>query len=260
MVQLKRPSLSLDWREKKWDGGGPAGIRRSIRTLMDLINPDDPAFTFIAAELQRVREVQGTLSMEDVGAAVATGRRHSEEHEARVEANRPGRIPASIVYYARRGDLVKIGTTTSPQRRFAALLPDEVLAWEPGGREGEAVRHQQFRNLRLTSRGEYFRRGEALNGHIAAIVGQFGPPDPNWPTLASLELKPFSSAIQAGPPLRPDLAALREATRLLGIRYNTAQVWQHRGKLKPFVVDNDGVRLYLLSDLESLAEGRRKVA
>ncbi|WP_328631998.1 hypothetical protein [Streptomyces sp. NBC_00356] len=260
MPQLKRPSLSSDWREKKWDGGGPTGVRRSIRTLMDLMEPADPAFTFIAVELQRCRQERGTLTMGDVSAAIDVGRRQFDEHEARLEASRPGRIPESIVYYVLRGTLVKIGTTTSPHRRFAALLPDEVLAWEPGGRQEEVARHQQFLNLRLTSRGEYFRRGEALDAHIATVVEQFGPPDPTWPTLAGLELKPFTAAVLPGPPLRPELATLMEGTRTLGIRYNTAQVWQHRGKLKPFLVDDDGVYLYLLSDLRSLAKGRRKVA
>lgn len=260
MAQLKRPSLSPEWRAKKWDGGGPIGVRRSIQALMNLIDPTDPAFTFIGAELQRARQEQGTLTMEGVREAVETGRLQFGVHEAEVAASKPGRIPASIVYYARRTDLIKIGTTRAPHRRFAALLPDEVLAWEPGGRQGEAARHQQFRELRITSKGEYFRRSDSLDAHIAAIAVQFGPPDPTWPTLKGLETKPFSAAVTPGPPLRPDLGTLKEATRMLGIRYNTAQVWQHRGKLKPFVVDDDDVRLYLLSDLQSLAEGRRKVA
>ncbi|WP_143645435.1 GIY-YIG nuclease family protein [Streptomyces swartbergensis] len=227
---------------------------------MDLIDPADPAFMFISAELQRAREEQGTLTMEGVREAVDAGRRRFTEHEAHVAASAPGRIPASIVYYARRADLVKIGTTKAPHRRFAALLPDEVLAWEPGGRQGEAARHQQFRHLRLTSKGEYFRRDDSLNAHITAIAEQFGPPDPTWPTLEGLEAKPFTAAVLPGPPLQPELATLKAATRLFGIRYNTAQVWQHRGKLKPFVVDDGGIQLYLLSDLKSLAEGRRNVA
>lgn len=260
MTKGRRSNLSSDWREKKWDGHGPTGVRRSIRTLMDLIDPADPAFTLIATALQQARQDRQTLTMDDVRAAVDLGRRDFKEHEARTEASRPGRIPASIVYYARRSDLVKIGTTTSPHRRFAALLPDEVLAWEPGGRKGEAARHQQFRHLRLTSKGEYFRRDDSLNAHITAIAEQFGPPDPTWPTLEGLEAKPFTAAVLPGPPRRPELASLKAATRLLGIRYNTAQVWQHRGKLKPFLVDDEGVQLYLLSDLKSLAEGRRKVA
>lgn len=260
MPQLRRPSLSSDWREKKWDGGGPTGVRRSVQTLLDLIDPADPAFMFISAELQRARQEQGTLTLEGVRQAVDAGRGRFTEHEAHVAASAPGRIPASIVYYARRADLVKIGTTKAPHRRFAALLPDEVLAWEPGGRQGEAARHQQFRHLRLTSKGEYFRRDDSLNEHIAAVADQFGPPDPTWPTLEGLESKPFTAAVMPGPPLQPELATLKSATRLLGIRHNTAQVWQHRGKLKPFLVDDEGVQLYLLSDLQSLTEGRCKVA
>ncbi|MEU1043956.1 hypothetical protein ABZ400_02215 [Streptomyces sp. NPDC005897] len=227
---------------------------------MDLIDPTDPAFTFIATALQHARQDHPTLTMDDVRAAVDLGRRKFKEYEAHTEASSPGRIPAPIVYYARRADLVKIGTTTAPHRRFAALLPDEVLAWEPGGRQEEAARHQQFHHLRLTRRGEYFRRDESMDTHIAAVAEQFGPPDPTWPSLVGLEAKPFAAAILPGPALEPELATLKEATRMLGIRYNTAQVWQHRGKLKPFLIDNNGIQLYLLSDLKSLAEGRRNVA
>lgn len=260
MPQPRRSSLSVDWRARKWDGGGPTGVRRSIQILMDLMDPSDPAFTFIGAALQRARQEHGILTMQSVHQAAEAGREQFTEHEARVAASTPGRIPASIIYYARRADLVKIGTTKAPYRRFASLLPDEVLAWEPGGRQGEAARHQQFRHERVTSRGEYFRRSAPLDEHIATIAAHFGPPDPSWPTLAKLETRPFSAAVRPGPPLRPELAPLKEATQMLGIRHNTACVWRHRGKLKPFVVDDCGVHLYLLSDLRSLAEGRSKVA
>lgn len=257
MPQLRRPHLSRDWQERIRVGDG---VRRSIQTLMDLIDTDDPAFTFIAVQLQQMRAERGTLTMQDVGAAVEAGREEFAEQQRLAAARQPGRIPASIVYYALRGRFVKIGTTTSPYKRFEVLLPDEVLAWEPGGREGESLRHQQFRNIRVTNRGEYFRRDEALDAHIAAVAAQFGPPNPEWPTLAGLERKPATAAVTPGPPLQPDLSTLKDATSLLGIRHNTAAVWQHRGKLKPFVIDDDGVSLYLLSDLRSLAEGRRKVA
>jgi hypothetical protein len=261
MAQLRRPSLSRDWREKKWDGGGQtSGVRRSIRTLMDLVDPEDPAFTFIAADIKLMHGEKGTLSVSDINEAARSGRSQFADHQAREAASRPGRIPGSIVYYVRRGNLVKIGTTTSPHKRFEALLPDEVLAWEPGGKQGEDLRHQQFRHLRVTRRGEYFRRDEALDAHIGAIAEQFGPPDPTWPTLAGLELKPFTHARLPGLPEGPELAPLREATTVLGIRHNTAQVWKHRGKLKPFLVDDGGVELFLLSDLKSLAEKRRNVA
>lgn len=260
MAQHKRPGLSRDWQVRKLGEGTAGGVRRSVQTLIDLIDPEDPAFTFIAVELQRRRQEQGTLTIEDVNTAVKDGREQFTAHEKKAAASQPGRIPRSIVYYARRGHLVKIGTTTSPRKRFEVLLPDEVLAWEPGGREGEALRHQQFRKLRVTSKGEYFRRNESLDAHIAAVAEQFGPPDPTWATLAGLELRPATGAITPGPPLQPDLATLQEGARALGIRYNTASVWKHRGKLKPFLIDEDGVQFYLLSDLRSLAEGRRKAA
>ncbi|MEU9611885.1 GIY-YIG nuclease family protein [Streptomyces sp. NPDC048209] len=224
------------------------------------MDQSEPAFTLIAVELQRCRRTGEGLTTEAVEAAVSRGRKRFADHEERLAAMRPGRIPRSIIYYARRSNLVKIGTTTRPHDRFKSLLPDEVLAWEPGGRDGEGLRHQQFRSLRLTSKGEYFRRDDDLDTHIRFIASQFGPPDPTWPTLASLETRPVSAAITPEPPRQADLVTLRQGTRMLGIRHNTAEVWKHRGKLKPLLRGRDGEELFLLSDLKSLATGRRRAA
>lgn len=258
MAQLRRPSLSREWREMRSADDADTGVRRSVQTLLGLVDQEDPAFTFIAVELRRRRRTSGELTAEDVTAAVLGGRKRFADHEEQAAASRPGRIPRSIIYYARRGHLVKIGTTARPHDRFASLLPDEILAWEPGGREGEGLRHRQFRSLRLTSKGEYFRRDEMFDAHIRAVATQFGPPDPTWPTLTNLEHRPATAATTPGPPRQADLVTLKQGTRMLGIRYNTAAVWKHRGKLKPFVLDGNGVQLYFLSDLKSLAEQRRK--
>lgn len=45
------------------------------------------------------------------------------------EARREGRM---VVYYVRIGDKIKIGTTTSFKYRMVSLMPDEILATEPG--------------------------------------------------------------------------------------------------------------------------------
>lgn len=84
------------------------------------------------------------------------------------------RAAQECVYYIRRRDRIKIGTTTNLTARMAALLPDEILAVEPGGRDMEVGRHQQFATLRV--RGEWFRDDPTLREHIASLVQQHGTP------------------------------------------------------------------------------------
>jgi hypothetical protein len=253
MAQLRRPSLSRDWRQRKWDDGGDTGVRRSIRALLNAVDRRDPALTFIAIELQRKRHAKGELTEDDVREAVTLGRTSFDEFRQQLADRRSDRIPDSIVYYIRRGPLVKIGTTTNPRGRFRDLLPDEILAWEPGGRTEEAARHAQFKALRVSNRGEYFRRDATLDQHIRELADRHGAPDPTWPTIQTLEREP-TFAITPEPPVAPDLVTLKDGTLRLGIRYNTACVWKHRGKLKPFLEDAEGNPMYLLSDLRSLAE------
>jgi hypothetical protein len=254
VAQLRRPSLSRDWQQRKWDDGGDSGIRRSIKALLDAVDRRDPALTFIAVELQQKRHEKDELTEGDVREAVVLGRTRFDEFRQQLADRRSDRIPDSIVYYIRRGPLVKIGTTTNPHGRFRDLLPDEILAWEPGGRTEEEARHAQFKALRVSNRGEYFRRDATLDQHIHDVAAQHGAPDPTWPTIQTLERHP-TSAITPEPPVAPDLVTLKDGARRLGIRYNTACVWKHRGKLKAFLEDEAGNPMYLLSDLKSLAEG-----
>jgi hypothetical protein len=87
-------------------------------------------------------------------------------HPARVE----------VVYYARRGDRIKIGTSASPRQRMSALAMDDVLAFERGGRTLEQRRHAQFAALRLGT-GEWFAAGEELLDHIDVLHGGIDPWD-----------------------------------------------------------------------------------
>lgn len=95
------------------------------------------------------------------------------------------RTLGAIVYYIRRGEVIKIGTTTTPWQRFATLRPDEILAFEPGTVIEERMRHQQFRHLRCA--GEHFRAEPELLEHIAQVRQIHGGPDPSWPTGATIE-------------------------------------------------------------------------
>lgn len=73
-----------------------------------------------------------------------------------------------VVYYIRFADRIKIGTTTAPRQRLSALPHDEVLAFEPGGLHEEAVRHLQFRHLRIRMT-EWFHDTPELREHIATL-------------------------------------------------------------------------------------------
>jgi hypothetical protein len=73
-----------------------------------------------------------------------------------------------VVYYLRRADRVKIGTSGTPKQRLAALGAGDLLALELGGRPLEQQRHREFADLRVG--GEWFRAEGAVLEHIAAIA------------------------------------------------------------------------------------------
>ena len=79
-----------------------------------------------------------------------------------------------VVYYLRRGDSVKIGTTFAPRHRFAAIPHDEVLAFERGDRRLERRRHLEFADDRLGT-SEWFELTPRLAGHIAALADARDP-------------------------------------------------------------------------------------
>lgn len=85
-------------------------------------------------------------------------------------APKPPKRDPVVYYLALSPTTVKIGTTTNLTARMRALRTDTqyVLAVEPGGRDVERMRHQQFSADRL-SRREDFRASEALQQHIADL-------------------------------------------------------------------------------------------
>lgn len=72
-----------------------------------------------------------------------------------------------VVYYLRFDRRVKIGTSRRPRQRLASIRHEELLAFEPGGREVEQARHRQFASIR--EGGEWFTFDEALAAHIATL-------------------------------------------------------------------------------------------
>lgn len=73
----------------------------------------------------------------------------------------------SVVYFAERGGLIKIGTSRQPLRRVAALKA-ALLAVSPGNHFDEWLTHDRFATDRVG--GEWFRPSIALRSYIAALV------------------------------------------------------------------------------------------
>lgn len=89
-------------------------------------------------------------------------------------ARRDGPNPdrPSVVYYVRELDgSIKIGVTQHLDSRLQQLrlLPDALLATEPGGMDVERARHRQFAHLRV-GRHERFRPERDLMDHIKAVT------------------------------------------------------------------------------------------
>lgn len=85
-----------------------------------------------------------------------------------------------VVYYLRWADRIKIGTTHRPRQRLAAIMHEELLAFEPGARDVEQRRHREFADLR--EGGEWFTAAPPLLAHIATLGGE--PPVPPWHAYA----------------------------------------------------------------------------
>ncbi|MFE1645994.1 GIY-YIG nuclease family protein [Microbacterium sp. P01] len=94
-----------------------------------------------------------------------------------------GELPpprVDVVYYLRFGDRVKIGTSANPRQRFAAILHDDVLAFERGDRRLESRRHTRFAADRFPGT-EWFVLSEPILAHVRTLGG--GAQDP-WDLLA----------------------------------------------------------------------------
>lgn len=113
----------------------------------------------------------------------AEGERRGERWHCAVCGWRVGDAPdpdlpaprVDVVYYLRWADRIKIGTSHRPRQRLAAIRHEELLAFEPGGRDVEQQRHREFADLR--EGGEWFTAAAPLLAHIAALRTEAaGPP------------------------------------------------------------------------------------
>lgn len=232
------------------------GSRPSGDALMALVDQTDPAFLDIVGVLHEMRSAGVDLDQGTVKAAVAIGRaRHKPalQHPKAPDGTAENPDELSIVYYVRRADLVKIGTTRRPYARFAALLPDEILAWEPGAHATERQRHHEFAEWRLGG-SEFFRTNKALDRHVVALRRLHGEPEADWPTLATVQSIGARSIELLAAPDDTELVSLREGVEQLGIKRNTADMWVRRRRLAPAGKNSLGRPLYLLAHMRQLAE------
>lgn len=121
-------------------------------------------------------------------AAIRAAREREAATQAALDALKPGTYgdaPGGVVYYIRRGEYVKIGTTTNIRNRMRDLMPDEILAVEPGSYDLESTLHATFAEIRLSPSMEYFRLTEELRRHVAAVVAKHGPPPPDLPQFGN---------------------------------------------------------------------------
>lgn len=143
MTTLKTPGL-------RWRNGVPIW-----RALHSAIRKGYP-----------VKWVNLSILASDPGALLARCERLQREMKEWLEDPRgllSGR--AGLVYFARSGDLIKIGFTGDVRSRMFRLqasspAPVELLATVPGGREIERFLHQMFRENHM--HGEWFKPDETM--------------------------------------------------------------------------------------------------
>ena len=147
----------------------------------------DNAVKFIHWKNEQVKSSEAKRkAFEEAQAQEAS--REIEAWKARREAVRRWKESPGIVYYILRGVLIKIGTTTRPRQRFDSLMPDAVLAIEPGNKDLERLRHTQFGPLRNRDVGrEYFTPGPALLDLIRQLRKEQGVPHIPHASLVSRE-------------------------------------------------------------------------
>jgi Meiotically up-regulated gene 113 len=141
------------------DGHDKAQKASFIGYLADIPLTSDEANRLIAAwlDVAGLGHVTGKTYLQERAEADAAKERHAAARGRKNE----------VVYYIRFRDRIKIGTTRNLRQRLYELPYDELLAIEPGGREVERERHEQFAASRVI--GEWFEPDTALLKHIASL-------------------------------------------------------------------------------------------
>lgn len=135
----------------------------------------------LGCQLQIVSNVETVVEMPALTEAMA--RQSRERHlrkkqDALMESMRSEADPDSDgwVYYMRINGHIKIGYTKNLRQRSRAYPPGtELLAVEPGTREVEKLRHEQFSRFLAQGR-EWFAESESLTAHIESLADQHVTP------------------------------------------------------------------------------------
>lgn len=232
------------------------GPRRRHKPLFDLIDTTDPAWPITAAILLEMKHAGVEITALVVQAAVKVA---AHRHALISATMKPPPIPDiyqgtlastgdSIVYYIRRGHLIKIGVTASPASRFKSLMPEEILAVEPGTADLETARKRQFRHLKC--RGEYFRADPELLEHARQVRSLHGDPDPSWLAVAVP-----ASEHGGTPPLLvtcQDMMTAVEAGEFFGIPPAKVYSWVKRGRITAVGTSTRGGMLFYIDQLAAL--------
>lgn len=235
--------------------GRDEGLRPSFAEILKVLDSSDPAIVQITQALRDARDAGAGLTTATVAEAVRLGRqRYSEQAESPPDGPNEPIAPAfeSTVYYILRGRFVKIGTTRHPDTRFSDLVPDRILAVEPGDRAVERKRHVQFRHLR-NGTSEYFEQGDDLMAHVAAVRAEYGAPNPAWRSVETIDRPRPDFHISPPAATSAELVTAAEGADRLGVRRNTVAGWVHRKRLRPVGKGGANRPLYFLDDMKFLA-------
>lgn len=245
--------MYVNWLTRSDNHHRDEGTRPGFAKIREAVDCSDPAFPQIAQALLEAREAGTELDAAAVEEAICIGRqRYAAPPEERPAEERLAPPFESIVYYLLRGPLVKISTTRHPESRFASLMPDRIMAVEPGDRSVERERHQQFKHLRHGT-SEYFSQGDELMAHIDAVRAQHGNPNPAWPSIETIDRPRIDFHIAPPAASSSELVTATEGADRVGARRNTVAVWARRGRLRPVGANERGQALYFLDDVKFLA-------
>lgn len=245
--------MYVNWLTRSDNHHRDEGTRPSFAEIREAVDCSDPAFPQIAQALLEAREAGAELDAAAVEEAIHVGRqRHAAPPEELSAEERIAPAFKSIVYYLLRGPLVKIGTTRRPESRFASLMPDRIMAIEPGDRSVERERHQQFKHLRHGT-SEYFSQGDDLAAYIDTVRAQYGAPNPAWPSIERIDRPRIDFHIAPPAASSAELVTATQGADRVGARRNTVAVWARRGRLSPVGTNERGQSLYFLDDVKFLA-------
>jgi hypothetical protein len=131
--------------------------------------PSDSPLNVCIVHLQQAYLYIRDILADQRGEGVTVDGRHMDTNPVRHPS-------ASVVYYLRFRDMIKIGTTRDLWQRIGSIPHDRLLAIEPGGYELEAVRHEEFKAFRAARNREWFTDCSEICRHVNALRRTYGDP------------------------------------------------------------------------------------